>query len=244
MALDTALVRDETADCGLMALARGCRSQRRHCLTFYSHLDEGLVANGLVASDPPTRGKGAVVSKSAQSLSRNAGSTWPVPVLQGLVQGTCGQRPDRGVDVDDVCGGSGVAATAGPRPVHARDGLCVSAPCWPDGAARCPRGLRGCAPHGRGPPCSRACSRCAELARVGAANGAVLGPPRQPIGWPHLSWPTVCPGQPRPDRGDQLWRGGCRACGNALGAGCRSGARRAPCAATCSFASGPFRGSS
>jgi hypothetical protein len=54
-----------------MAQARGCRSHRRHCLMSYSHLDEGLVATGLVASDPPTRGKGAVVSKSAQSLSRN-----------------------------------------------------------------------------------------------------------------------------------------------------------------------------
>ena len=154
------------------------------------------------------------------------GSTWQVPVLQWLVQGTCGQRPDRDVDGDHLCGGSGVAATAGTRPIHARDGLCVSARCWPDGAARCPRGLRGCAPHGRGPPRSRACSRGAELVWVGAANGAVLGPPRQPSGWPHLSWPTVCPGQPRPDNGDQLWRGGCRACGGALGAGCRSGARR------------------
>jgi hypothetical protein len=54
-----------------MALARGCRSHRRHCLTIYSHLDEGLVATGLDASDPPTRGKGAVVSTSAQSLSRD-----------------------------------------------------------------------------------------------------------------------------------------------------------------------------
>ena len=71
LALDTDLVRDETTDCGLMALAGGCRSQRRHCLMFYSHPGEGPVAHGLVASDPPTRGKGAVVSKSAQSLSRN-----------------------------------------------------------------------------------------------------------------------------------------------------------------------------
>jgi hypothetical protein len=70
LGLDTALVGDESPACGLMALARGCRSHRRHCLTFYSHLDEGWSPMAL-SFDPPTRGKGAVVSKSAQSLSRN-----------------------------------------------------------------------------------------------------------------------------------------------------------------------------
>jgi len=83
LGLDTALARDETADCDLMALARGCRLHRRHCLTFYSHLDEGLVANGLVGSDPPTRGKGAVVSKSAQSLSRNWAPPGRFPSARG-----------------------------------------------------------------------------------------------------------------------------------------------------------------
>ena len=43
----------------------------------------GTGRHALVASDPPTRGKGAVVSKSAQSLSRNAGPRARFPSARG-----------------------------------------------------------------------------------------------------------------------------------------------------------------
>ena len=180
------------------------------------------------------------MSKSAQSLSRNAGSG-------GRVLSSRGWSKARAVSVPIVASTSMTCAMGallppcpGPRPIHAGVGLRVCCSLLAGWSRSLCALVYGGAPltaedhHALGP-----------VLAVLSSHG--LGPPTvrfwvrhgSPSDGRHLSWPTVCPGQPRPDRGDQLWRGGCRACGNALGAGLPVWCAAERRAATCSFASGP-----